>query len=61
MPLVQEKVSDKISKHIKATFDKLEQTLHTVQNTQKETPEKALKRWKNRYCSRTKTVAVVSQ
>lgn len=40
LPLVREKVSDKTPKHIKATFNKLEQTLQTVWNTQKEMPEK---------------------
>ncbi len=38
--LVWEKISDKILKHINARFDKLEQSLQTVQNTQKEMLEK---------------------
>lgn len=40
LPLVREKVSDKTPKHIKATFVKLEQSLQTVQNRQKEMVEK---------------------
>lgn len=40
LPLVWEKVSDKILKHFNVRFDKLEQTLQAVQNTQKEMLEK---------------------
>ncbi|KAM9336985.1 uncharacterized protein ABDE67_020023 [Symphorus nematophorus] len=40
MPLIWEKVSDKILKHINDRFDKLDQTLQDVQRSQKELLEK---------------------
>lgn len=40
LPLIWEKVSDKILKHINDRFDKLEQTLQVVQSSQKEVMEK---------------------
>ena len=40
LPLVWDKVSDKILKHINARFDKLDQTLQAVQSSQKELLEK---------------------
>lgn len=40
LPLISEKVSDKILKHINDRFDKLEQTLQAVQLSQKELLEK---------------------
>lgn len=40
LPLMWEKVSDKILKHINSRFDKLEKTLQAVQNSQTEMLEK---------------------
>lgn len=40
LPLIWEKVSDKIVKHINGRFDKLKQTLQAVQSSQAEQLEK---------------------
>lgn len=40
LPLIWEKVSDKILKHINDRFDKLDQTPQVVQSSQKELMEK---------------------
>lgn len=40
LPLIWDKISDKILKHINDRFDKLDQTLQVVQSSQKELLEK---------------------